>query len=62
MKRINVKLCHGCLFFVVHNEISQAVIAALHEKVEEDHGEESASITLARCLKNSEKIKKIVEL
>ncbi len=36
----------------------QAVIAAFREKDEEDHGEESASITLARCHKNSEKIKK----
>jgi hypothetical protein len=36
----------------------QAVIAAFRENDEEDHGEESASITLARCHKNSEKIKK----
>jgi hypothetical protein len=34
------------------------VIAALQEKDEEDHGEESAFITLARCHKNSEKIEK----
>ncbi len=34
------------------------MIAAFQEKDEEDHGEESASITLARCHKNSEKTKK----
>jgi hypothetical protein len=48
------------LIFVLHKESSQAVIAA-QEKDEEDHGEKSASITLARSLKNSEKIKKIVK-
>jgi hypothetical protein len=41
----------------VHDESVKAAIAAFHEKDEEDHGEESATITLARCLKNSEKIK-----
>jgi hypothetical protein len=33
------------------------MIAALREKDEEDHGEECASITLARCLKISEEIR-----
>jgi hypothetical protein len=41
--------------------VARALIAALQEKDEEDHGEESASITLARSLKNSKKIKKIVK-
>ncbi len=36
------------------------MIAALQEKDEEDHGEESAFITLARGQKRSEKIMKIV--
>jgi hypothetical protein len=36
-------------------------MAASHEGEEEDHGEESASIILARCLKNSEKILKTVK-
>jgi len=36
----------------------QCMIAALREKDEEDHREESASITLARCLNNSEEIRK----
>jgi hypothetical protein len=49
------------LIFVLQYENGQAVIAALQEKEEEDHGEESASITLARRLKNSKKIKKIVK-
>jgi hypothetical protein len=44
------------LIFVLHDKRGQAVIAALQEKDEEDHGEESASITWARCHKNSEKI------
>jgi hypothetical protein len=38
------------LIFVLHNKSGQAVIAALQEKDEEDHGEESTSITLARCV------------
>jgi hypothetical protein len=49
------------LIFVLHDESGQIVIAALREKDEEDHGEESAFITLARCPKNSEKIKKFSE-
>jgi hypothetical protein len=36
----------------------QCMIAALREKDEEDHGDECASITLTRCLKNSEEIRK----
>ncbi len=49
------------LIFVLYDESAQATIAALREKDEEDHGEESATIIVARCLKNSEKIKKIVK-
>jgi hypothetical protein len=49
------------LLFVLHGESSQAIIAALQEKDKEDYGEESASTTLVRCYKNSEKIKKIVK-
>jgi hypothetical protein len=40
------------LIFVLQNKRGQAVIAALQEKDEEDQGEETASITLARSLKN----------
>ncbi len=50
------------LIFVLHYASGQlAVIVALREKDEEDYGEESAFITLARWLKNSEKIKKFSE-
>jgi hypothetical protein len=37
------------------------MITALQKKDEKDHGKESAFITLARCHKNSEKIKKMVK-
>ncbi len=50
------------LIFVLHDESGHlVVIAALRETDEEDHGEESASITLVSWLKNSEKIKKFSE-
>ncbi len=47
------------LIFVLYNKKFQA---ALLEKDEEDHGEESAFIKLARCLKNSEEDKKRIKL
>ncbi len=47
--------------FVLQDERGQAEIAALREKDEEDHREKFTTIILARCLKNSENIKKIVE-
>ena len=47
------------LIFVLYNKSFQA---ALLEKDYEDHGEESAFIKLARCLKNSEEEKKTVKL
>jgi hypothetical protein len=43
------------LIFMQHDESRQAVIAALREK---DHEDEPGTITLARCLKNSEKLRK----
>jgi hypothetical protein len=49
------------LSFVLHDESSQAAIAAFREKAKEDQGEKSATIILAGCLKKSEKIKKIVK-
>jgi hypothetical protein len=54
-------MCAAVDYFVLHDKSSEAMIAALRQKYEEDHGEESASIILARCLNNSEKIKKIVK-
>ncbi len=48
-------------FFVLHNESDKAPIAALLKKDEEDHGADSATIILARCLQNYEEIKKIVK-
>jgi hypothetical protein len=51
------------LIFVLHNKSGQAaLLAALQERDEEDHGEESAVINLVRCLKNSEEDKKRVKL
>ncbi len=49
------------LLFALNDNSDQSVIAALLEKDEEDHGEESISLTLARCHENSEKIKKIIK-
>ncbi len=43
-------------------KVQVGVIASLREKDAEDHREESFSITLARWLKNSENIKRIVKL
>jgi hypothetical protein len=50
------------LIFVQHDKSGQAMNTALCEKDEEDLREGSASIALARCLMNSEKIKKTVKL
>jgi hypothetical protein len=51
------------LIFVLHKKRGQAaLLTALQERDEEDHGAESAVITLVRCLKNSEEDKKRVKL
>ncbi len=46
------------LIFVLHDKSGQAAIAALREKYEEDHGEESATIILAGRLKILRKLRK----
>jgi hypothetical protein len=46
------------LSFVLHNKSGRAAIAALREKYEEDHGEESATIILAGRLKILRKLRK----
>jgi hypothetical protein len=61
MQKVSSVLVLQLLIFVLHVKSGQAGIAAFQEKDEEDHGEESASITFARCHKNSEKIKKRVQ-
>jgi hypothetical protein len=57
-KRLDIITALRLLYFVLHVKIGQAVIAALHKKDEEDHREEAAFIILARCHKNSEKLRK----
>ncbi len=50
------------LIFVMHDESGQAGNAAICEKNKEDHGGQSPTIILARCLKNYEKSFRTAEL
>ena len=50
------------LNFVLHDESDQAGIAAICEKDKEDHGGQSPTVILARCLKNYEKSFRTAEL
>jgi hypothetical protein len=52
------KVCRGCLYFVVHDESGQTVLAALYEKDAEKYGEEDEIVKQTRCQKNLEKRRK----